>query len=196
MEPAGRGRVDRIGDVAFEHDPLATAAHLGIGDRHVEAVQHHRDEAVAADKEHELADVAERLPADHYVFVDDKVRLLTAVKAAWGTRVTTVWPRQGHYALEQYLVSYVTSGRDLVRLASPQRPRSPAVIVAGLRNPCAQINDFQSGLLKEVIGKDGDGNLVRKGGVMAVVLRGGPIRAGQVVGVELPPPPYAPLDRV
>ena len=51
-------------------------------------------------KEHELADVAERLPADHYVFVDDKVRLLTAVKAAWGTRVTTVWPRQGHYALD------------------------------------------------------------------------------------------------
>jgi MOSC domain-containing protein YiiM len=72
----------------------------------------------------------------------------------------------------------------------------PAVIVAGLRNPCAQINDFQSGLLKEVIGKDGDGNLVRKGGVMAVVLRGGAIRAGHVVGVELPPPPYAPLDRV
>lgn len=72
----------------------------------------------------------------------------------------------------------------------------PAVIVAGLRNPCAQINGFQSGLLKEVVGKDGDGNLVRKGGVMAVVLRGGAIRAGHVVGVELPPPPYAPLDRV
>ncbi len=51
-------------------------------------------------KEHELADVAERLPADHYIFVDDKVRLLTAVKAAWGNRVTTVWPRQGHYALD------------------------------------------------------------------------------------------------
>ena len=51
-------------------------------------------------KEHELDDVAERLPADHYVLVDDKVRILAAVKAAWGSRVTTVWPRQGHYALD------------------------------------------------------------------------------------------------
>ena len=46
-------------------------------------------------KEHELDDVEERLPADHYVLVDDKVRILAAVKAAWGSRVTTVWPRPG-----------------------------------------------------------------------------------------------------
>ncbi len=51
-------------------------------------------------KEHELADVEDRLPAEHYVLVDDKVRILAAVKAAWGDRVTTVWPRQGHYALD------------------------------------------------------------------------------------------------
>lgn len=51
-------------------------------------------------KEHELDDVEARLPADHYVLVDDKVRILTAVKEAWGSRVTTVWPRQGHYALD------------------------------------------------------------------------------------------------
>ena len=51
-------------------------------------------------KEQELDDVAERLPADHYVLVDDKVRILAAVKATWGSRVTTVWPRQGHYALD------------------------------------------------------------------------------------------------
>jgi len=51
-------------------------------------------------KEHELDDVTARLPADHYVLVDDKVRILSAVKAAWGSRVTTVWPRQGHYALD------------------------------------------------------------------------------------------------
>ena len=51
-------------------------------------------------KETELDDVEDRLPADHYVLVDDKVRILAAVKAAWGGRVTTVWPRQGHYALD------------------------------------------------------------------------------------------------
>jgi len=49
-------------------------------------------------KEHELDDVLRRYPADHYVLVDDKLRILTAVKQVWGTRVTTVFPRQGHYA--------------------------------------------------------------------------------------------------
>jgi FMN phosphatase YigB (HAD superfamily) len=49
-------------------------------------------------KELELEDVAERYPADHYVLVDDKLRILTAVKKAWGGRVTTVFPKQGSYA--------------------------------------------------------------------------------------------------
>jgi FMN phosphatase YigB (HAD superfamily) len=49
-------------------------------------------------KEHELDDVAERFPARHYVLVDDKLRILSAVKQVWGERVTTVFPRQGHYA--------------------------------------------------------------------------------------------------
>jgi FMN phosphatase YigB (HAD superfamily) len=49
-------------------------------------------------KEQELADVARRYPAEHYVLVDDKPRILAAVKQAWGDRVTTVFPRQGQYA--------------------------------------------------------------------------------------------------
>ncbi len=49
-------------------------------------------------KERELEDVAARHPAEHYVFVDDKPRLCAAIKAHWGARVTTVFPRQGHYA--------------------------------------------------------------------------------------------------
>jgi FMN phosphatase YigB (HAD superfamily) len=51
-------------------------------------------------KEQELDDVARRYPARHYVMVDDKPRLLDAIKQVWGTRVTTVFPRQGHYALD------------------------------------------------------------------------------------------------
>jgi len=51
-------------------------------------------------KERELADVAARYPARHYVLVDDKLRILAAIKAAWGERLTTVFPRQGHYALD------------------------------------------------------------------------------------------------
>ena len=72
----------------------------------------------------------------------------------------------------------------------------PAVVVAGLRNPCQQINGFQRGLLKEVLGHDANGNLIRKAGIMAVVLRGGAIRAGDPVHAELPPRPHAPLERV
>ena len=49
-------------------------------------------------KERELDDVERRYPADHYVLVDDKLRILTAVKRVWERRVTTVFPRQGHYA--------------------------------------------------------------------------------------------------
>ena len=51
-------------------------------------------------KEQELDDVKTRYPADHYVLVDDKVRILDAVKKTWGTKVTTVFPRQGHYAAD------------------------------------------------------------------------------------------------
>jgi FMN phosphatase YigB (HAD superfamily) len=51
-------------------------------------------------KEQMLADVEARYPARHYVMVDDKLRILAAMKAIWGERLTTVWPRQGHYALD------------------------------------------------------------------------------------------------
>ena len=52
-------------------------------------------------KEKELEDVARRYPAAHYALIDDKVRILAAVKRAWGDRVTTIFPRQGHYAREE-----------------------------------------------------------------------------------------------
>ena len=51
-------------------------------------------------KEQELDDVALRYPAQHYVLIDDKLRILSAVKGIWGSSVTTIFPRQGHYALD------------------------------------------------------------------------------------------------
>jgi FMN phosphatase YigB (HAD superfamily) len=51
-------------------------------------------------KEQELDDVRRLYPADHYVLIDDKLRILSAVKKVWGDRVTTVFPKQGHYALD------------------------------------------------------------------------------------------------
>ena len=56
-------------------------------------------------KELELADVARRYPAEHYVLVDDKPRILAAVKRAWGQQVTTVFARQGQYARDATAVS-------------------------------------------------------------------------------------------
>ncbi len=56
-------------------------------------------------KEQELDDVERLYPAGHYVLIDDKLRILTAVKKAWGDRVTTIFPKQGHYALDSATIA-------------------------------------------------------------------------------------------
>lgn len=70
------------------------------------------------------------------------------------------------------------------------------VEVTGLRNPCAQIDDFQDGLLKQVVGRDAAGRVVRRAGVMSVVLTGGVVRPGDPVAVVLPAAPHRPLQQV
>jgi FMN phosphatase YigB (HAD superfamily) len=77
------------GDVVFQPRKIARS---GIA----EAVR--GQVLVYIHKERMLDDVARRYPAERYVVVDDKLRILAAIKAAWGHRVTTVFPRQGHYA--------------------------------------------------------------------------------------------------
>jgi FMN phosphatase YigB (HAD superfamily) len=68
-------------------------------------------------KERELDDVRERFPARHYVLVDDKLRILSAVKARWGARVTTVFPRQGHYAHDpKVLATYAPADISVKRI--------------------------------------------------------------------------------
>lgn len=70
------------------------------------------------------------------------------------------------------------------------------VEVTGLRNPCLQIDNFQDGLLKQVVGRDVAGNIVRKAGIMGIVTSGGTVRPGDPVKVELPAEPHPALDRV
>lgn len=70
------------------------------------------------------------------------------------------------------------------------------VEVTGLRNPCLQIDNFRSGLLKQVVGRDEEGNVVRKAGIMSVVAVGGVVRPGDRIEVELPAEPHRPLERV
>jgi haloacid dehalogenase-like hydrolase len=68
-------------------------------------------------KELELADVEQRYPADHYVLIDDKIRILTAAKKIWGNRLTTVFPRQGHYALAPDVANYPTADITIERIS-------------------------------------------------------------------------------
>ncbi len=92
-----------------------------------------------------------------------------------------------------------TRGVDLLALPRGTRLRLGAdavVEITGLRNPCLQIDRFQRGLLAECVGRDAEGNVVRKTGVMSVVLAGGIVRAGDTIEIELPAAPYQPLDVV
>jgi MOSC domain-containing protein YiiM len=89
-----------------------------------------------------------------------------------------------------------TRGVDLLGLppGTVLRLSDEAVVeITGLRNPCYQLDWIQEGLMKATLDRDEDGNLVRKAGVMSIVLAGGKVRAGDAIAVELPPEPHQPL---
>lgn len=68
--------------------------------------------------------------------------------------------------------------------------------ITGLRNPCQQLNVFRPGLMNALVARDAQGGLVRKAGVMGIVLAAGEVRPGDPVRVELPPLPHRRLERV
>jgi MOSC domain-containing protein YiiM len=89
-----------------------------------------------------------------------------------------------------------TSGLDLLALPTGTRLHlglTAVVEVTGLRNPCIQIDGFQKGLMAATLDKDADGKLIRKAGIMSIVLNDGDVRPGDVIDVELPAPPHQPL---
>ncbi len=92
-----------------------------------------------------------------------------------------------------------TCGIDLLSLPKGSRLHlgdSAVVQVTGLRNPCVQLDQFQPGLLRRLVSHDEQGNVIRKAGIMSIVLTGGEIHAGDRIDVELPPAPHESLDRV
>ena len=92
-----------------------------------------------------------------------------------------------------------TRGIDLLALPTGtvlQLGAHAQVEITGLRNPCSQIDKFQTGLTARVLGRDANGTLVRKAGVMAVVRRGGLVQPGDAIVVQLPQPPIRPLEPV
>src|SRR6185312_4489971 len=87
-------------------------------------------------KERMLGEVERRYPARHYVIVDDKLRILAAMKAIWGARLTTVFPRQGHYALDPANVSaYPPADRTVERIGDLVDCDLAALMVSGTGDP-------------------------------------------------------------
>ncbi len=92
-----------------------------------------------------------------------------------------------------------TRGIDVLGLPRGTQLRLGAeavVEVTGLRNPCGQLNGLQEGLLDATIDHDPEGNLIRRAGIMGIVLAGGDVRPGDRIEVVLPPEPHEPLERV
>jgi len=92
-----------------------------------------------------------------------------------------------------------TQGIDLLGLPAGARlclGAAAVVEVTGLRNPCAQLDRIQRGLMAATLGRDEHGNLVRKAGIMGVVVTGGEVRPGDPIRVEFPPQPHRPLAPV
>jgi MOSC domain-containing protein YiiM len=92
-----------------------------------------------------------------------------------------------------------TRGVDLLGLPTGTRLHlgdTAVVEVTGLRNPCAQLDRLQPGLMAATLGRDEHGNLIRKAGVMGIVLASGEVRPGDPIRIELPPEPHRTLEPV
>ena len=112
------------GDVVFQPRKVERSGLSGAVDGHVLIYIH---------KEDMLDDVERRYPARHYVLIDDKLRILSAVKKAWGDRVTTVFPRQGQFALDPTVVaSYPAADVAVERIGDLMSYDLPAVLTGGL----------------------------------------------------------------
>src|SRR4051812_49671446 len=92
-----------------------------------------------------------------------------------------------------------TRGIDLLSLPTGTRlhlGRDAVIEVTGLRNPCVQLDKFQPGLMAAVLERGANGALIRKAGIMSIVLAGGDVSTGDVIGIERPPLPHLPLAPV
>jgi MOSC domain-containing protein YiiM len=101
-----------------------------------------------------------------------------------------------HVTAGQMGENVTTRGIDLLGLPAGTRLRLGASAVAevtGLRNPCGQLNKIQRGLMAATLARDPAGNLIRKAGIMAIVLESGAVHPGDPIQVELPPAPHRPL---
>ncbi len=161
-----------------EQDAIRLIAGHGVeGDAHAGATVQHRSRAAQDPSQPNLRQV-------HLIHLE----LIEALRAA------------GFHVAPGVMGENITT-RDLALLDLPRGARlligdSAVIEVTGLRNPCTQLEDLQPGLMAAVLDRDDQGRLIRKAGVMSVVIADGWVRPGDVIRVELPAPPHEPLDRV
>jgi FMN phosphatase YigB (HAD superfamily) len=115
----GRTVILSDGDVVFQPRKVERSGIFEAVEGHVLIYIH---------KEAELADIEQRYPAAHYVLVDDKPRILAAVKKAWGDRVTTILPRQGQFALALDAASYPAADLTIERIGDLVAYDLPALL--------------------------------------------------------------------
>jgi len=163
----------------FAEDAIVLLEGLGVeGDAHAGTTVQHRSRVARDPNQPNLRQV-------HLLQAELFDELIAADHAVWpgdlGENITT-------------------RGIDLLGLPTGARLHlgngGALVEVTGLRNPCSQIDRFQKGLMAAVLDRDAHGKLVRKAGVMGVVLRGGEVRVGDAICVELPAAPHAALEPV
>ena len=161
-----------------ERDALRLEAGLGaVGDAHSGKTVKHRSRVARDPSQPNLRQV-------HLIHAElhDELRArgLPVEPGQMGENVTT----RGVYLLALPCGTRLHLGREAV------------VEVTGLRNPCAQLDGIHPGLMKAVLDRDAAGELVRKAGIMSIVLASGEVRVGDAIGVELPGEPHRRLEPV
>ena len=159
-------------------DAIRLLAGLGVeGDAHLGTTVKHRSRVARDPSQPNLRQV-HLIHAE--LFDELKVQGFDVAAGAMGENITT-------------------RGIDLLGLPTGTRlliGGSAVIEVTGLRNPCIQIDRFRKGLMNAVLGKDEHGNLVRKSGIMGIVLEGGDIGPGDAIRADLPAEPHLPLQVV
>jgi MOSC domain-containing protein YiiM len=162
----------------LSRDGIRLIAGIGVeGDSHAGAMVKHRSRVKADPSQPNLRQV-------HLIHAELHAELATAGfivgPGEMGENITT----RGISLLELPVGTVLHLGSDA------------QVAVTGLRNPCSQLDRFQPGLMAAVLDRDGEGKLMRKAGIMAVVRTGGVVRPGDEIRVELPALPHVKLTPV
>jgi MOSC domain len=197
--------------VAVHHSPTHTMAKasqpiirllagLGVeGDAHAGVTVKHRSRVARDPSAPNLRQVHLIQAELHAELAERGMSLPAGRPTHYGERGPHVRVRDGATWPGRMGENVTTRGVDLLALPTGTRLRigpTAVVEVTGLRNPCLQLEGIHSGLMQAVLARDAEGGLIRRAGVMGVVLTGGDVRPGDAIEVALPDLPQTPLQPV